>query len=77
MTIRQNAIESMNARLRGVNCNRGQFPTEQAALKVLYLVVLSLARLPQAEQRDPQFALEGSAQGVHDLLRRTNPDARN
>src|SRR5207244_6718990 len=35
-------IESMNARLRKVTRNRGQFPTEQAALKVLYLAVRNL-----------------------------------
>ena len=34
-----NLIESMNARLRKVTRNRGQFPSEQAALKVLYLAV--------------------------------------
>ena len=32
----------MNARLREVTRNRGQFPTEQAALKVLYLAVRNL-----------------------------------
>jgi hypothetical protein len=32
-------IESMNARLRKVTRNRGQFPSERAALKVLYLAV--------------------------------------
>ena len=37
-----NLIESMNARLRKVTRNRGQFPTEQAALKVLYLAVGNL-----------------------------------
>jgi putative transposase len=37
-----NLIESMNARLRKVTRNRGQFPTEQAALKVLYLAVRNL-----------------------------------
>ena len=35
-------IESMNARLRKVTRNRGQFPSEQAALKVLYLAVRNL-----------------------------------
>jgi putative transposase len=34
-----NLIESMNARLRKVTRSRGQFPSEQAALKVLYLAV--------------------------------------
>jgi transposase-like protein len=33
-----NAIESLNARLRRAVRHRGHFPTEQAALKVLYLV---------------------------------------
>ena len=37
-----NLIESMNARLRKVTRNRGQFPNEQAALKVLYLAVRNL-----------------------------------
>jgi transposase-like protein len=37
-----NLIESMNARLRKVTRNRGQFPHEQAALKVLYLAVRNL-----------------------------------
>jgi len=37
-----NLIEPMNARLRKVTRNRGQFPSEQAALKVLYLAVRNL-----------------------------------
>jgi len=37
-----NLIESMNARLRKVTRNRGQFPSGQAALKVLYLAVRNL-----------------------------------
>jgi putative transposase len=37
-----NLIESMNARLRKVTRNRGQFPNEQSALKVLYLAVRNL-----------------------------------
>ena len=37
-----NLIKSMNARLRKVTRNRGQFPSEQAALKVLYLAVRNL-----------------------------------
>jgi transposase-like protein len=35
-------IESMNSRLRKVTRNRGQFPSEQAALKVLCLAVRNL-----------------------------------
>ncbi|MCX4779854.1 IS256 family transposase [Streptomyces sp. NBC_01264] len=34
-----NTVESMNARLRKATRNRGHFPSEQAALKVLYLAV--------------------------------------
>ncbi len=37
-----NAIESLNARYRRAVTVRGQFPTEQAALKTLYLVTRSL-----------------------------------
>src|SRR5215467_6547271 len=37
-----NLIESMNARLRKATRNRGKFPSEQAALKVLYLAVRNL-----------------------------------
>jgi len=37
-----NAIESLNARFRRAVTIRGHFPTEQAALKTLYLVVRSL-----------------------------------
>ncbi|WP_029723908.1 transposase, partial [Salinispora cortesiana] len=34
-----NIIESLNARFRQAARRRGHFPTEQAAMKVLYLVV--------------------------------------
>ena len=34
-----NAIESLNARFRQATRRRGHFPDEQAALKVLYLVI--------------------------------------
>ena len=37
-----NAIESLNARFRRAVRQRGHFPTEQAALKVLYLVATAL-----------------------------------
>lgn len=37
-----NAIESINARLRRAVNARGHFPTEQAAMKVLYLALCSL-----------------------------------
>jgi len=50
-----NLIESMNARLRKVTRNRGQFPTEQATLKVLYLAVRNLE-----EYRRPQVGIRSS-----------------
>jgi putative transposase len=37
-----NLIESINARLRKVTRNRGLFPSEQAAVKVLYLAIRQL-----------------------------------
>ena len=50
-----NLIESMNARLRKVTRNRGQFPSEQAALKVLYLAVRNLE-----EFRRPNVGIRSS-----------------
>jgi transposase-like protein len=37
-----NAIESLNARYRRAVTAKGHFPTEQAAMKTLYLVTRSL-----------------------------------
>ena len=37
-----NAIESINARIRKAVRTRGHFPTDQAALKCVYLAVMSL-----------------------------------
>ena len=52
VTYTTNLIESMNARLRKVTRNRGQFPSEQAALKVLYRLCgtwrNSAARTPES-----------------------------
>ncbi|MER6817636.1 transposase [Spirillospora sp. NPDC000708] len=39
MVYTANAIESLNARFRQATRRRGHFPTEQAALKVLYLFI--------------------------------------
>ena len=50
-----NLIESMNARLRKVTRNRGQFPSEQAVLKVLYLAVRNLE-----EFRSPSTGIRSS-----------------
>ena len=46
-----NAIESVNARLRRAVNARGHFPTEQAALKCLYLAILSLDPTGRGRQR--------------------------
>jgi putative transposase len=50
-----NLIESINSRLRKVTRNRGQFPSEQAALKVLYLAVRNLD-----EYRSPNVGTRSS-----------------
>nr|WP_158559839.1 transposase [Prauserella sp. PE36] len=39
-----NMIESLNARLRKATRNRGAFPSEQAALKTLYLTIRTMTR---------------------------------
>jgi transposase-like protein len=46
-----NAIESLNARFRRAVKARGHFPTEQAALKYLYLTVVSLDPTGRGRQR--------------------------
>src|ERR1700677_3452415 len=46
-----NAIESINARLRRAVNARGHFPTEQAALKCLYLAIRSLDPTGKGRQR--------------------------
>jgi Transposase, Mutator family len=48
-----NAIESINARLRRAVNARGHFPTEQAALKCLYLAITSLDRPAGAASGGP------------------------
>jgi len=48
-----NAIESLNARYRRAVRARGHFPTEQAALKCLYLVTRSLD--PTGRGREPSW----------------------
>lgn len=44
-------IESINARLRKVTRNRGHFPSEQAAVKVLHLAIRELIE-PKAGDRN-------------------------
>ena len=46
-----NAIESINARLRRAVNARGHFPTEPAALKCVYLAVMSLDPTGKGHQR--------------------------
>ncbi len=46
-----NAIESINARLRRAANARGHFPTEQAAMKCLYLAIMSLDPTGKGRQR--------------------------
>jgi transposase-like protein len=46
-----NAIESLNARFRRSVKARGHFPTEQSALKHLYLVIISLDPTGRGRQR--------------------------
>lgn len=46
-----NAIESLNARFRRAVNARGHFPNEQAAMKVLYLTVISLDPAGRGRQR--------------------------
>jgi transposase-like protein len=51
-----NAIESLNARYRRATKARGHFPTEQAALKCLYLVTPAPSTPPDKAERDGQCA---------------------
>ena len=46
-----NSIESLNARFRRAVRHRGHFPTEQAAVKVLYLVATTQRKNRQGPQR--------------------------
>lgn len=46
-----NAIESINARLRRAVNARGHFPTEQAAMKCLYMTLMSLDPTGRGRQR--------------------------
>ena len=46
-----NAIESLNARFRRAVKTRGHFPTEQAAMKCLYMVIISLDPTGRGRQR--------------------------
>jgi len=71
-----NAIESLNARYRRAIRARGHFPSEQAALKCLYLVTRSLDPT-RGWQGTMDDAVETSAQRVCNHLRRPIPGSRN
>ena len=66
----------MNARYRRAIKARGHFPTEQAALKCLYLVTRSLD--PTGHRPGTMdHAVEASTERVRDHLRRPIPGRRN
>jgi putative transposase len=46
-----NAIESITARIRRAVNSRGHFPTEQAALKCVYLAIMGLDPTGKGQQR--------------------------
>ncbi len=46
-----NAIESVNSRIRRAVRARGHFPTEQAALKCVYLAVMALDPTGRGQRR--------------------------
>jgi hypothetical protein len=59
---RTNAIESLNAKLRRAVRTRGHFPTDEAAIKLLYLVLHQVAqtwKMPPREwcEAKTQFAI--------------------
>ena len=64
-----NAIESINARLRRAVNARGHFPTEQAALKCLYLAIMSLDPTGKGRQAVDQ-PVEGRPERLRHHLRR-------
>ncbi len=69
-----NAIESLNARFRRATRQRGHFPTEQAALKILYLAI----RQRENGRANPTGQISGwktvlNALTIHYGERLTNP----
>ncbi|WP_179849313.1 IS256 family transposase [Actinomadura luteofluorescens] len=61
-----NAIESLNARFRQATRRRGHFPTEQAALKVLYLVIRQpLKNRPNVTGKTPGWKAALNALALH------------
>ena len=70
-----NAIESLNARYRRAVKARGHFPTEQAALKCLYLVTRSLDPTGTGRTRWAD-AVEARPERFRHHLRRPVPGRR-
>lgn len=61
-----NAIESLNARFRQATRRRGHFPSEQAALKVLYLVIRQpLKNRPNVTGKTPGWKAALNALALH------------
>jgi Transposase, Mutator family len=71
-----NAIESLNARNRRAVKARGHFPTEQAAMKCLYLVTRSLDPKGTGQTRWAMSEMEASPERVRHHLRRPHASAR-
>ena len=65
-----NAIESINARLRRAVNARGHFPTARAALKCLYLAIMSLDPTGRGRQRWTNRWKAALERLRHHLLRR-------
>ena len=65
-----NAIESINARIRRAVNARGHFPTEQAALKCVYLAVMSLDPTGTGQKRWTN-RWKAALERLRDHLRRT------
>lgn len=64
-----NAIESVNARIRRAVKARGRFPNEQAALKCVYMAIMSLDPTGQGPQT-LDHPLESGFERVRHHLRR-------
>ena len=60
-----NTIESINARLRKVVRTRGHFPSEQAALKVLYLAIRNLHGTTGSRKSPPHWKEALNAFAIH------------
>ena len=69
-----NMIESLNARFRQAIRRRGHFPNEQAALKVLYLVIRSPDQEQDQRDRHTSRLERGHPRTDHVLRRQDHPE---